>query len=106
MKTTIGKRRPASMLGGKTIHRTVSKQIASGPMLLDDRAAGVLLHLTSLPGPHGSGDLGRWARGFADFLSSAGQRWWQMLPVTPPGAAPGYSPYSSDSALAGSPYLV
>lgn len=64
------------------------------------------MHLSSLPGPYASGDLGPAAYRFADFLSSAGQRWWQMLPVTPMGAAPGYSPYSSDSAMAGSPWLV
>ena len=72
----------------------------------DRRAAGLLLHLTSLPGPHGSGDLGPQAHRFVDFLASAGQRWWQMLPVVPPGIAPGFSPYSALSAFAGSPWLV
>src|SRR5580704_10466657 len=68
------------------------------------RASGVLLHATCLPGPHGSGDLGPQARAFVDFLASAGQRWWQMLPVAPPGY--GESPYSADSAFAGSPLLI
>jgi 4-alpha-glucanotransferase len=63
-----------------------------------------LLHATSLPGPHGSGDLGEEARAFARFLARAGQRWWQMLPVGPPGF--GDSPYSALSAFAGSPLLV
>jgi 4-alpha-glucanotransferase len=72
----------------------------------DRRSAGILLHLTSLPGPHGSGDLGPAAHQFVDFLASAGQRWWQMLPVVPPGVAPGFSPYSARSAFAGSPWLV
>lgn len=71
---------------------------------LDRRAAGVLLHVTSLPGPHGNGDLGAEARGFVDFLANAGQRWWQMLPVNPAGA--GHSPYSGVSALAGDPLLI
>jgi 4-alpha-glucanotransferase len=72
----------------------------------DRRAAGILLHLTSLPGPHGSGDLGPAAHQFVNFLASAGQRWWQMLPIVPPGAAPGFSPYSAPSAFAGSPWLI
>jgi len=68
------------------------------------RACGVLLHPTSLPGPYGSGDLGAAAHRFVDFLAHAGQRWWQMLPVGPIG--PGNSPYSSPSAMAGSPLLI
>lgn len=68
------------------------------------RSSGVLLHLTSLPGPHGIGDLGPEARRAADFLSAAGQRWWQMLPVGPTGA--GNSPYSSPSTFAGNPLLI
>lgn len=71
---------------------------------LHTRAAGLLLHPTSLPGPHGCGDLGPGAREFLDFLTAAGLRWWQMLPVNPPGD--GNSPYSGTSAFAGSPALV
>src|SRR5438132_6439463 len=70
------------------------------------RSSGLLLHPTSLPGPHGSGDLGAEARAFADFCAAAGQRWWQMLPVGPPGDPPGNSPYSSYSSFAGSPFLI
>jgi len=73
-------------------------------LTLARRAAGLLLHPTSLPGRHGSGDLGPEACRFVDFLAAAGQRWWQMLPVGPPG--PGNSPYSTLSAFAGSPLLV
>ncbi len=68
------------------------------------RASGVLLHPTSLDGPHGSGDLGGEARTFVDFLAEAEQRWWQMLPVGPPGY--GQSPYSAESSFAGNPMLV
>lgn len=68
------------------------------------RTSGVLLHLTSLPGPHGSGDLGASARHFVDWLQSAGQCIWQFLPLSPAG--PGHSPYQSVSAFAGSPLLV
>lgn len=71
---------------------------------LDRRRAGVLLHPTSLPGPLGSGDLGRGARGLLDWLAAAGMGWWQMLPVVPVG--PGNSPYSSTSAFAGSALLI
>lgn len=70
------------------------------------RSSGVLLHLTSLPGPHGSGDLGPQAHRFIDFLAAAGQTWWQMLPVGLPAGEPGFSPYDSPSAFAGSPWLV
>ncbi len=71
---------------------------------LQRRAAGILMHLTSLPGRHGSGDLGSHAFAFADWLKDARQSWWQMLPVGPIG--PGHSPYSSTSAFAGGPLLV
>jgi len=39
---------------------------------LRDRTSGILLHLTSLPGPHGNGDLGAEAHAFADFLAKSG----------------------------------
>jgi 4-alpha-glucanotransferase len=54
----------------------------------------------------GAGDLGPAAHAFADDLHRAGLRWWQMLPITPPGPGPEYSPYSSYSAFAGSPWLI
>lgn len=73
-------------------------------MNLHQRAAGVLLHVTSLPGPHGIGDFGPEARHFVDWLAAAGQSLWQWLPVTPIG--PGDSPYQSVSAFAGSPLMV
>jgi 4-alpha-glucanotransferase len=71
---------------------------------LSDRASGILLHPTSLPGPHGNGDLGAEAKRFADFLVAAGQSFWQMLPVGPLGY--GDSPYSAQSAFAGNPLLI
>jgi 4-alpha-glucanotransferase len=64
----------------------------------------VLLHPTSLPGPHGNGDLGPVAAHFAGYLAGAGATWWQMLPVGPPGR--GNSPYDAESSFAGSPLLV
>ncbi len=71
---------------------------------LHQRSSGVLLHLTSLPGPHGIGDFGPDAYHFVDWLASAGQRIWQWLPTNPIG--PGNSPYQSVSAFAGSPLMV
>lgn len=71
---------------------------------LHRRASGLLAHVTSLPGPHGSGDLGASARRFVDFLNGSSQRFWQMLPVGPPGY--GESPYSAQSTFAGSPLLI
>jgi 4-alpha-glucanotransferase len=68
------------------------------------RASGVLLHFTSLPGPHGTGDLGPAATHFVDWLHGAGQSLWQVLPINPIG--PGNSPYQSVSAFAGSPLMV
>lgn len=73
-------------------------------MILDERTSGVLLHVTSLPGPHGIGDFGPGAFHFVDWLAAAGQRLWQVLPLTPIG--PGDSPYQSVSAFAGSPLMV
>ena len=73
-------------------------------MDLHQRASGVLLHVTSLPGPHGIGDFGPGAYHFVDWLVSAGQRLWQVLPTNPIG--PCDSPYQSVSAFAGSPLMV
>ena len=68
------------------------------------RAAGILLHPTSLPGPCGIGDLGEDAYRFLDFLSGTGMRYWQVLPIGPTGY--GDSPYQCFSAFAGNPLLV
>ena len=68
------------------------------------RTSGILLHPTSLPGPHGSGDLGVEARHFVDWLVAAGQQLWQVLPLT--GIGPGNSPYMGNSAFAGNPLLI
>ena len=49
------------------------------------RKSGILMHITSLPSPHGVGTLGKAAYEFVDFLEEAGQSYWQILPVTPTG---------------------
>jgi 4-alpha-glucanotransferase len=69
-----------------------------------ERASGILLHPTSLPGPYGIGDLGQEAYRFVDFLAAAGQTLWQILPVAPTGY--GDSPYAAFSAFAGNPLLL
>lgn len=68
------------------------------------RSFGIVLHPTSFPGRWGIGSLGAEARGFLDWLSAAGGRWWQVLPLGPTGY--GDSPYQSFSAFAGNPYLL
>jgi len=68
------------------------------------RAAGILLHPTSLPSRGGVGDFGPAAYRFVDFIASARQGIWQVLPLGPLGY--GNSPYSSTSAFAGNPLLI
>lgn len=69
-----------------------------------ERASGVLLHPTSLPGPYGIGDLGPSAFQFIDWLADSGCKLWQILPLGPTGY--GDSPYQCFSAFAGNPYLI
>jgi 4-alpha-glucanotransferase len=68
------------------------------------RCSGILLHVTSLPGDHGIGDLGNSAHGFVEFLAHAGQKIWQVLPLSPTGY--GDSPYQCFSAFAGNPLFI
>ncbi|HVN74889.1 MAG TPA: 4-alpha-glucanotransferase [Thermoanaerobaculaceae bacterium] len=68
------------------------------------RACGVLLHPTCLPGRYGIGDLGPAAHGYLEWLARAGARWWQVLPLNPPG--PGAAPYAAMSTFAGNAALI
>ncbi len=68
------------------------------------RRSGILMHPTSLPGRFGIGDLGEEAFRLVDFLASAGQSFWQVLPLSPTGY--GDSPYQGLSAFAGNPMLI
>ena len=68
------------------------------------RESGILMHITSLPGPYGIGTMGKNAYAFVDFLEQAGQSYWQILPLNPTGF--GDSPYQSCSACAGNYYLI
>ncbi len=68
------------------------------------RQCGILMPVSSLPGPGGVGCFGKQAYAFVDFLSRAGQQLWQILPLSPTGY--GDSPYQSCSAFAGNPYFI
>ena len=68
------------------------------------RESGILMHITSLPGPYGVGTMGKSAYSFVDFLKKAGQSYWQILPLTP--TSYGDSPYQSCSTFAGNHYLI
>lgn len=68
------------------------------------RKSGVLMHISSLPSPHGIGSMGKPAKDFVDFLEKAGQSYWQILPVCP--TSYGDSPYQSFSTFAGNPYFI
>ena len=81
-------------------------QESSEQKILTQRSAGILMHITSLPGPAYIGDFGSAAREFADFLNRSRQSVWQMLPVQPTGEEQGNSPYSSTSSMAGNPLLI
>lgn len=70
------------------------------------RGCGILLPVFSLPSPEGIGDFGPSAHRFIDFLQSAAQRYWQILPLNPVHRQQAYSPYSSSSAMALNPLMI
>ena len=70
------------------------------------RGSGILLHVTSLPSPHGIGDAGPGAYRFVDFLAETKQSYWQILPLNPTGPDHYNSPYHSFSAFAANPWLI
>ena len=72
--------------------------------MMNERASGILLHPTSLPGKYGIGTLGKAAFDFIDFLTKSKQQYWQILPLGPTGF--GDSPYQCYSAHAGNPDLI
>lgn len=71
---------------------------------LMERGAGILCHISSLPGKYGIGTLGREAYEFADFLKNAHVKYWQILPLAQTGF--GDSPYSSVCSYSGNPYFI
>jgi 4-alpha-glucanotransferase len=78
--------------------------VFKGSQQSNGRAGGVLLHITSLAGGYGSGNLGAGAHHFVDFLVKSGLKYWQILPFNPVDRSG--SPYSSSSAFAGSIHLI
>jgi 4-alpha-glucanotransferase len=82
--------------------RGTPKQYVTTPIF--SRSSGILLHITSLPGGHGIGDLGSSAYEFVEFLAQAKQKIWQVLPLGPTGY--GDSPYQLFSAFGGNPLLL
>lgn len=71
---------------------------------MNGRFSGILLPISSLPGPYGIGNLGQAAYHFIDFLTENRQSYWQILPLGPTSI--GDSPYQSFSTYAGNPYLI
>ncbi|MBW6501781.1 MAG: malto-oligosyltrehalose synthase [Bacteroidales bacterium] len=80
--------------------------LLKGDSKVTDRKAGILMHITSLPGRYPVGDLGPEAYNFADFLRRSGQSYWQILPLNQVYDQGGYSPYSPLSAFAGNICLI
>jgi 4-alpha-glucanotransferase len=79
-------------------------KVGQSPRSTEDRQAGILAHPTSLPGRFGVGDLGPAAHRFLDWIADAGQRLWQVLPLSVPDKE--NSPYGSLSVFAGNPLLI
>jgi len=74
--------------------------------MMNRRSSGILLHVTSLPSKYGIGDLGPEAYRFADFLMETGQRYWQVLALSPIGPHGRYSPYNGLSGFAANTCLI
>ena len=74
--------------------------------MIDQRASGILAHITSLPSEYGIGDIGNSGYNFIDFLVACDQSYWQFLPTGPIHPPFDYSPYMSSSAFAGSSLLL
>ena len=77
-----------------------------GNLSLLPRASGILLHVSSLPGPFGIGDVGPEAYRFIDFLADHQQHLWQVLPLGPTKGGSSHSPYDALSAFAGNPLFI
>ena len=109
MTTLIARRpdRPAARRSGAVpvtslVQRSTNEIAPASWLTL--RSAGVLAHVSSLPGAYGIGNLGPGARAFVDRLGEAGVRQWQICPIGPTGY--GDSPYQLFSSAAGNPYFI
>ena len=74
------------------------------PWFAEQRSAGCLMHISSLPSSCGIGNLGESSYRFIDFLKESGFSFWQVCPVGPTGF--GDSPYQVFSSSAGNPYFI
>ncbi len=96
--------------GSQLLLNDLNLQMPFAILKLEDKAntrnAGVLMHITSLPSDYGIGDLGPGAFRFVDFLKRSGQRYWQLMPISPTGKEEHFSPYSSLCTMAGDPLLI
>jgi malto-oligosyltrehalose synthase/4-alpha-glucanotransferase len=92
------------LVGELFAHGPVS--LLQGEMRSRNRAAGVLLHVTSLASPYAMGDFGPSAYRFVDWLKATGHTYWQVLPFTPVTEGAGWSPYSTPSAMAGNTMFI
>lgn len=73
---------------------------------VNQRGAGILMHITSLPSAFGIGDIGKEAFHFVDFLKKSKQKYWQLLPLNPITESQSFSPYSALSSMAGNVLLI
>ena len=73
-------------------------------MILERRAAGILLHISSLPNRYGIGTMGKAAYSFVDLLSESKIKYWQILPLVQ--TSYGDSPYQSAYSGSGNPYFI
>ena len=90
----------------KDVFEKIPFGILRGRYAEPERKAGILMHITSLPGKYGIGDLGTGAVNFLDFLHRSGQSCWQVLPLSQSDKLSSYSPYSSYSAFAGNTLFI
>ncbi len=90
----------------KKLFRTVPFALCNGIPNQPVKRAGILMHVSSLPGPFGTGDFGRGAFDFIDFLHRSGQQYWQILPLSVTSALTHHSPYGSESAFAGNTHFI
>lgn len=90
----------------KDIFTTMPFALLKMQLPKNERGAGILLSITSLPSPFGVGDMGPEARELARFLARSKQKYWQILPLNPTESGSGHSPYSSYSSMGGNPLLI
>ncbi len=90
----------------KNIFLQLPFSILKGALPSNERGAGILMHISSLPSAFGIGDLGPQAKSFADFLHRGYQKYWQLLPLNPTEEGQGHSPYSSTSSMAGNTLFI